>query len=404
MHNRRMTAVLGAAVCLQAGTAHAQTITFAEALARARERAPDIVSARLAQDEARARLAGASLRLAQNPQIDIGAGNRDGRDGRFTDLEIGVTQMFEPRSRRTSRIAGAQAAIEESSARVDEITRLMLRATGAAYYRALHAESRIALLTAVQEIARSVHAAAERRFAAGDIAVLDVNLARASLGRVRAELAAARAVKAAALGELKQLLQIDGDLDVAGPLSAPAAATLESALRSAAARPELRILEAGIREAEADVQRAGTFSRPDYGVAARYSREEGDQIVFGGITISLPLFTTGQDLRAAGAARVSRLRAELEAVRRRTQTEVRTAFDTLSHRLAALDVLEKEILPGVGENEALTARSFEVGQLGLPDLLLIRREILDTRFQHLDALLEAALARLDLDASAATLR
>ena len=42
--------------------------------------------------------------------------------------------------------------------------------------------------------------------------------------------------------------------------------------------------------------------------------------------------------------------------------------------------------------------------LGLPELLVLRREILDTRFQYLDALLEAALARIDLDASAALLR
>ena len=54
--------------------------------------------------------------------------------------------------------------------------------------------------------------------------------------------------------------------------------------------------------------------------------------------------------------------------------------------------------------KTLTTRSFEVGQLGLPELLLIRREILDTRSQYLDALLEAALARVDLDASAALLR
>jgi hypothetical protein len=40
----------------------------------------------------------------------------------------------------------------------------------------------------------------------------------------------------------------------------------------------------------------------------------------------------------------------------------------------------------------------------MPDLLLIRRETLDTRFQYLDALLEAALARIDLDSSAGVLR
>ena len=71
---------------------------------------------------------------------------------------------------------------------------------------------------------------------------------------------------------------------------------------------------------------------------------------------------------------------------------------------AAVRLLEAEAIPGLDENETLTTRSFDVGQIGLPELLLIRREILDTRFQYLDALLEAALARIDLDASAAILR
>jgi outer membrane protein TolC len=62
------------------------------------------------------------------------------------------------------------------------------------------------------------------------------------------------------------------------------------------------------------------------------------------------------------------------------------------------------VIPGLDENEQLTTRSFDVGQIGLPDLLLIRREILETRLQYLDALLEAALARTDLDASSGILR
>ena len=63
------------------------------------------------------------------------------------------------------------------------------------------------LLDATQELAGRVHSVADRRFKAGDIAVLDVNIARASLARVRAERAAAEAVQAMALGELKQLLR-----------------------------------------------------------------------------------------------------------------------------------------------------------------------------------------------------
>jgi cobalt-zinc-cadmium efflux system outer membrane protein len=122
------------------------------------------------------------------------------------------------------------------------------------------------------------------------------------------------------------------------------------------------------------------------------------------MTVTLPMFSKGQEQRAVGAARAARLRAELDAARARVEIEVRAAFDAYTRRLAALDVLATDALPGVEENEQLTTRSFEVGQLGLPELLLIRREILDTRFQYLDALLEAALARTDLDASASILR
>jgi cobalt-zinc-cadmium efflux system outer membrane protein len=88
----------------------------------------------------------------------------------------------------------------------------------------------------------------------------------------------------------------------------------------------------------------------------------------------------------------------------RIAAEVRASFDAFERRLAAVNVLEADVIPGLDENEQLTTRSFDVGQIGLPDLLLIRREILETRLQYLDALLEAALARTDLDASSGILR
>ena len=94
-----------AVVCLHAGVAAAQSrvMTLAEVLARAREQAPQIVSARLALEESRGRLAGASVRFQSNPQIDAAIGNRNGPDTRFTDLELGLGQSFEPGARRSAR-------------------------------------------------------------------------------------------------------------------------------------------------------------------------------------------------------------------------------------------------------------------------------------------------------------
>src|SRR3990172_6572560 len=140
----RSAVAVYAAMCLQAGTASAQSrsLTLADAFARAREQAPQIASARLALEETRGRLLGASLRFQANPEIDVGLGNRQGTGSRFTDFQIGLGQSLEPGSRRSARIAGASAAIAQSSADVDEITRMVLRSAAAAYYRAVHANQR----------------------------------------------------------------------------------------------------------------------------------------------------------------------------------------------------------------------------------------------------------------------
>jgi cobalt-zinc-cadmium efflux system outer membrane protein len=379
-------------------------MTLEDVLTRARERAPQIVNARLALDETRGRLLGASLRTQTNPEFDLQIGNRDTTSDRWTDLETGVTQMLEPGSRRSARIAGATAAIARSTADIQEATRTVLLASARAFYRAVHARERGRLLTAAQDVASAVYSAAERRFRAGDIAVLDVNLARGSLARARAEREATEALNAEALGDLKRLLGIENDVAVQGDLAIPQNRELSADLETALQRPELKALEASVQEAEADVQFGRSLGRPNYGLGVRYAREEGDQILLGGLTVTLPVFAKGQDVQAIGLARATRIRGELDAARTRVQIEVRSAFDAYQHRAAAVRILQTDALPGIDENDALTTRSFDVGQLGLPDLLLIRREILETRFQYLDALLEATLARADLDARAGVLR
>jgi cobalt-zinc-cadmium efflux system outer membrane protein len=379
-------------------------MTLSDVLTRAREQAPQIVSARLALEETRARLIGASLRFQSNPELDAWVGNRNGPTDRFTDYQFGLTQALEPGARRSSRVDAANAAIAQSTVNVEEATRMALRQAAAAYYRAVHANDRIRLLNTAYELASNVYSAADRRFKAGDIAVLDVNIARASLARVRADREGAEAARVLALGELRQLLRLEVDATVEGSLSMPTAVDLGTALQAASGRPALRALAASIQEAEAERRLGLSFTKPRYGVGVSYSREEGDQIVLGGMTVALPFFAKGQEQQAAGSARAARLRSELDAARTRIDAEVRAAFEAYGRRLSAVRILEADAITGVDENEQLTTRSFEAGQIGLPDLLLIRRETLDTRFQYLDALLEAALARIDLDASAAILR
>jgi cobalt-zinc-cadmium efflux system outer membrane protein len=252
-------------------------------------------------------------------------------------------------------------------------------------------------------VASRLRQTAERRFQAGDIAILDVNVARASLARVRSDRKSADAALASALAELRVVLGSEVPLQVAGSLGA-VDPTPTSLLEAALARPELKELEAAIREAEADIQLGQSFQKPEFGIGAQYAREEGDQIITGGIRITFPSFNRGQELRSVGSARVARLRGDLERARARIRVEVEAAQGIYALRQDAQRVLEAEALPGLDENDALASRSYEVGQIGLAELLLLRREVIETRFQHLDALLETALARINLLTSAGVLR
>lgn len=402
-----MRKVLAAACCAVTlgypSLVAAQALTLPDVIARAREQAPRVVSARLAIEEARARLIGANLRTA-NPDIEGAIGNRRGSGATSLDLDVGISQRFEPSGRRAARVAGAEASIAQAGADLDQARRDVLLDAVAAHLRAIRESERDRLLAAAETLAVALHDTADRRFRAGDIPIIDVNVARVGLARVRADRAASRAARATAIGDLRLLLGLPGDVEVVGGVPDPPASDTAALLKSALERPDIRALEAAAREADASVQLGRTFARPELGAGARYARDDGDQIVSGLFTVTLPVFAKGQELIAAGSARASRLRAELDALRQRVQIEVQRAAETLERRRDAVRILEQDALPAVDDNASLVARSYDAGQIGLTELLLIRRDILETRFQHLEARLEAARARIELDAAAGVLR
>jgi cobalt-zinc-cadmium efflux system outer membrane protein len=398
------TSVAALLFCAPASAGAQSTMNLSEALARARQTSPLIIGARMAIEESRARLLGAGLRSQTNPELEVALGRRNSLGNSTVDLDIAATQMFEPAGRRPARLSAATAAVDRSAAQLDEITREVLRDVASAFYQVLHAEQRIALLTTAETLTATIHQSAERRYKAGDIAVLDVNLAKSAQARVRADRSAAEADRIAAMGRLRQLLGLDAEVRLQADLTSLPPIDRAALNAGAARRPELRELESAIRGADADVAFSRTFSRPEVGLGASFRREEGDQIVGGSLKLTLPFFSKGQELLAVSTTRASRLRGELDAARARIRIEIDTAVEAYIRRRDAVMVLTSEALPGLDENGQLATRSFDSGQIGLPDLLLIRREMLETRFQYVDALIEAALARVELDAVLGVLR
>ena len=198
--------------------ASAQTVlTLADVLATAREQAPQIVSARLAVAEARGRVAGASLRLHVEPGGR--SQRRAARQGGTRDRPICMSASTRCSSRRAAGRADRRrhAQLEQGTATAEETTRTCSATRRGRSTRRCTRPSAFGCSPRRRLGERSIFEAADRRFRAGDLAVLDVNLARASLARARAQREAGEAEQAAALGALRALLRIDGPDRGAGP-------------------------------------------------------------------------------------------------------------------------------------------------------------------------------------------
>jgi outer membrane protein, heavy metal efflux system len=404
----RLYAAVPVLVCLVQTNVGAQSLSLSleESLARARQQAPQVLIARARIEEARGRLAGARVRFRDNPSIDLGTGPRSTEAGTLMDLDIGFVQSFETGGQRAARIAGAEAGVARETAVAADAVRSALRAVALAHLRTLYTQDRIELLRGAESVAAEVATVADRRYQAGDIAVLDVNIAKVASARARAARLAADGERTVAAGELQRLLGLAPGTQVvaAGSLRLRRPADLERLVAAVANRSDLRAIDADIRDAEADVRLGQATARPDVGVGARFKREEGHRAVLGELTIALPVFSQGQELRATGSARASRLRLEREATRASVESEVRTLYAAYIARAGALAAFEQDAMPGVDENEALARRSFEVGQISLAELLLIRREIVETRLEFLNRLLEVAESAIEQDAAAGVLQ
>jgi len=386
------------AACVPSPSPAAEGMTLDAALELARQRSPNILASRGRAAEAQARLR-ARPALRDNPEIEGSYGARQGAAS--SDFEVGLSQTVELGGRGRARRMSDEAGLGRETADADETERTILREVRTAFLRGLHAGERLRLAHSVEADAVELNRIAERRRASGDVADLEVNVAASGLARARAEVKAAEAAQAAALGDLRALLDLaPGEpLSLAGDLAAPRPYDPVQLLATVDRRPEVRALEAQLQEAEAEVRLGQGLAWPELTPGVRYERDQGDRVVWAGLRITLPVFDRGQQLRATGQARANRLRTEVEARKRVLRNQLQSALAVHDLRLAAASELSANS-GRLADNEALARRSYEVGQIGLAELLLLRRESVDSRREWLDSLLELAQARAELDSLA----
>lgn len=400
MRSLRKHAFVMAGLLVSAPAASQEALTLARALVLARERAPLVLSARARIDESRARLSTASL--FRNPEVEAAAGGAISGEPRSAKVDAGLLQDVELGGRRSSRMAVARAEVSAAIADSEDVLRRARQEVAVAFLRGLLAQENLALLVGAERIAQETLEAARVRFESGDVALLDVNVARAAAARARSEVHGARSSLSARLAEVRILLGFSPEEDVRleGEISSPRRSDLAELLAKALERPDIRALESELEAANAELRMGEALAWPELGLGALYQREDGQDFLLGAVRLSLPLFDRGQGVRAEARARADRVARELESRRRAVRIEVRSSFEVYEEQRAAVAELERDALRIVEENEALSRESYDAGQISMVELLLVRREMLEIRGDHLSRLLDAAIAAVDLAASA----
>lgn len=376
--------------------AQTRPFTLDQVLELAARQNPEVLVARAREVEARGRLTTASVRIANNPDLDLFLGSRQQAVGGNTpEVDFDVLQRVEIAGQRGLRIESATAHITQRSADIDMAALTARAATSAAFYRALYAERSRDVARQAEQLVDDVGRAAQARYEAGETAVLDVNLARVERARARRDRLSAEGLLERAYGELREILALPADSAVAviGDWPDATLPSLQALLLRVADRPDIRSLTAGVTEADADWRLARAMRRPDLVAGVGLRREGGEPVAGAHVGFTIPLFQRNAGAMASAAARIDVARLALDARRRALKTRVRS---THKQYMTALDALTADGLPLVEENEQLAAESYQAGKLNLVDLLVIRREGFAARRETLDAQLNVALAATEL--------
>ncbi len=362
---------------------------------------PELRLGRARVAEARGRLRGAET-LPYNPQLSVGAARREGGGAVSLDLEASLSQQLQIAGQRGRRIAAARRALEAAEARLVRRRRLVLARVHQTYASALAASRLVQIARRDRDLAARLHEVARRRFEAGSATRLDLNTARAELGRAEAALAEAEArdeVARAAFAEAMGLLPSSA-WRPAGALieQLPAPPPLSRALEQASERrADLLALRAEARAARARLRLARARGWPDVTLGVFVAREEGsDTIVGGSLSVPIPLFQRNQGGVAVARAGIERAEAAARRGEQAMRREVLAADARFRTRSQAAERLRALVMGSMEENVRLLERAVEAGSLGWAEVTMLRRSLVEAQRQWVGAELGRHLAWIEL--------
>lgn len=376
----------------------ARPLTLPEALALAQERSPGLITVQAEVAASRARLEGAALLLQSNPEVEGSAGPRSTPDGRYSQYSASLTQRLEIFGQRGARKDAARAVLGSAEARLAARRVELAAEVRESFARWLGAAQRERITIEALDLARQALVAAETRQASGAASRIEVNAARAALGRAARERATSTQRLATARAAVVLLVGLDPSEEIVpeGSLSPDSSRPVEDAgaliRRAIERRPELAAARLEVDAAAAEGRLATREALPSPRLGVSLTNEGGlggdVRVAQGILAFDLPLFNRNQAARGVASARLAQAERTLEALTRAVSAEVGVASIRLASARAGAEAYAGGLLGGLEENMQLATEAYRAGKLNYFELLVIRRETFEARLGSVDALEE----------------
>jgi cobalt-zinc-cadmium efflux system outer membrane protein len=395
-----------------AASVNAAPLTLDQAWRRAETANPALQTAKANQAAAQGQLADARSLLWNNPQLSGQGVRRDVplaglNTQRWHEWSTGISQTFEIAGQQDYRREAATQQLAALQATLQETLRQVRAAVEQRFVQVLALQLRIGTEEEALNLVEEAAATVKKRVTAGEDSRLDGNLAAVEAERARNQLNMLREQLTEARAELGSVLQLAPESlpEVEGELT-PAAATysLDQLLDSAAQRPQLRSLES--REAAAknrlNLERALVY--PDVTVGLSVGHEgpfdAREKLTTLSVSLPLPLFRRNATGIGQASTELTVAQIEREVAGRDKLAQVRALWLKVESLRARVKRLEDTVLASLDENQRLSAKSYRVGEIGLLQLIVVNRQVLDGRRDLLDARTELRLATVALEAAA----
>ncbi len=382
------------------------SLSLSDAIARAKERAPDIVLANAAVRQAMARRVGAGIVFPSNPRVSVDA--RPPITGGAVIPDVGYAATlevpFDVSGAPRARVREAEQAAAIARAELD-VERLRVRSSAwGAYVRVGIAEQRVFEMQQTMAIAERVLSATKQRAQAGASNEIEESLASFEVTQISLEIDQSIRLRQGHTMDLRHVLDLPASQQVqlvtpvGDPPDVPNRALLvEHALRK---RPELAVIKRRMSLLDATTTKLRRELFPRLGV---YGGVDAAPIspIFGvvGLSVELPVAQRNQQQFArVDAERTTEMDRETLLLRRIVR-EVVGAIETYEARRRELRLLTDSALPLAMKSLELVEIGWRAGRFDLFRVTTAAREVARVRGKRLDALEAAWVDRIAIDTS-----